>query len=800
MPALYLFHRRTLLGGDDLQPAAFITTSLRFFQLVALLIPVFHHILGEARKYGGLTDYTLFDPGSESSCRHSHFFPLLFVVHAISSLIYCLLSMILEWRIAYWSSQGTPTVGGERSQKVSLLLEYKLLPFSILLFLIWLSGTCSAVFIADYRKCVMENESSTTFQRTYWLVAFIMLLLTQFAEFTFSWSYMWGLCRRSSVANEAEFLGDVEFDNQELIEQMWADRCSSACRFLSMASCFLFGGKEIAGAEFSEVARALSDYFEHRGVLDVVPSDIVAGLMALQQLQRLRVHRAYLQATQQQGSASSSESPQDDTSGLLSSVANRQTRNERPQSVSASMSSLQSLYRLESNGLNSGVHRATFDPTSQDELLCLEEATRYIRFALAIYTWALYLYDHPCTGPASLFSNSGCACCCRKRMDPTSRNQNIIGDNMCETHKATLLWTAGLEEADIVYVQLRSGFSDNPYCILLDHEWRSVVLSVRGTFSLEDCVTDVLIEPESLERLGQDFGFDGNGEFCHGGVLACVRNIYRDLRRHGCLEQLLLGDDALYPDYTLRLVGHSLGAATCTVLSYMLRKQFPSLRCVNYSPPGCSLTWKMATACKSWCTTVVLGSDLVPRLSLDSMDKLRNEVLELLGRLKVSKVELARRVVNIYPSWLYRAFFPAIDISEGTIDHLSEVLFEADQVPESQFQQQLLRFKEIQEGRRSQRGESRSVQLFPPGQMLHLVKCGETKTCAHNLARCITCYASTLGAQYQPVWIQNDDLDEIFVSSSMGIDHFPNRIRDVLESVWENTSHCDRSNLMGHSV
>lgn len=141
---------------------------------------------------------------------------------------------------------------------------------------------------------------------------------------------------------------------------------------------------------------------------------------------------------------------------------------------------------------------------------------------------------------------------------PWSRGRRIFGDNIFQTHKNAIVSTAGISEEDLVYVQLESSFAQNPYCIMLDHGWKTVVLSVRGTFSLEDCVTDTLISPVSLEELGRECGFDTSDQYCHSGVASCARNVFRDLSNHKILDQLLLGDGALYPDYTLRLVGHSL--------------------------------------------------------------------------------------------------------------------------------------------------------------------------------------------------------------------------------------------------
>ncbi|KAL3921406.1 MAG: hypothetical protein SGARI_006690, partial [Bacillariaceae sp.] len=174
------------------------------------------------------------------------------------------------------------------------------------------------------------------------------------------------------------------------------------------------------------------------------------------------------------------------------------------------------------------------------------------------------------------------------------------GDTLCEWHKHALLLVAGLSESDLVYAQFENRFSLVPYCILLDHDHSLVVLSIRGSLSLDDCVTDTLVQPQRLDEVGEQYGFDARGEFCHAGVLATFENIIEDLRRHGLLEQLLLEE---YPNYELRIVGHSLGAGVSALLSYVLKSKFPTLKVYGFAPPGCTLTWKLATECMPWTTS-----------------------------------------------------------------------------------------------------------------------------------------------------------------------------------------------------
>lgn len=44
-----------------------------------------------------------------------------------------------------------------------------------------------------------------------------------------------------------------------------------------------------------------------------------------------------------------------------------------------------------------------------------------------------------------------------------------------------------------------------------------------------------------------------------------------------------------FKDYQLILTGHSLGAGVVSVLSIILKKDYPNLKCYAFSPPGCIL-------------------------------------------------------------------------------------------------------------------------------------------------------------------------------------------------------------------
>jgi hypothetical protein len=99
------------------------------------------------------------------------------------------------------------------------------------------------------------------------------------------------------------------------------------------------------------------------------------------------------------------------------------------------------------------------------------------------------------------------------------------------------------------------------------------------------------------------------------------------------------------------------------------------------------------------------------------------------------------------------------------------------------YQRQLQAFLQVKEQRKESRGTSRRLKLYPPGRMIHLLKTGEEGGCAHVMRKCVTCCTSNAGFRYTPVYIANDDLDEIVVSPTMGTDHFVDRIYDELSGL-----------------
>jgi sn1-specific diacylglycerol lipase len=153
-------------------------------------------------------------------------------------------------------------------------------------------------------------------------------------------------------------------------------------------------------------------------------------------------------------------------------------------------------------------------------------------------------------------------------------------------------------------------------------------------------------------------------------------------------------------------------------------------------------------------------------------------VLNLIARVKLSKYDIAKRI-----------FWHGLcgEVELGDLDFLiqqnEDMLYESDCVPDSDFMQQLRRFESMQQNRRSTRGASREISLYPPGKIVHLVKTGQSKYCVHSLANCLTCGASNAGSEYTPIRKENDDFNEVEISPTLWTDHFPNRVCIEIERV-----------------
>eukprot|EP00529_Nitzschia_sp_RCC80_P012565 CAMPEP_0113480408 /NCGR_PEP_ID=MMETSP0014_2-20120614/21859_1 /TAXON_ID=2857 /ORGANISM="Nitzschia sp." /LENGTH=579 /DNA_ID=CAMNT_0000373835 /DNA_START=177 /DNA_END=1916 /DNA_ORIENTATION=- /assembly_acc=CAM_ASM_000159 len=211
---------------------------------------------------------------------------------------------------------------------------------------------------------------------------------------------------------------------------------------------------------------------------------------------------------------------------------------------------------------------------------------------------------------------------------------------------------------------------------------KTVVVSLRGTSSLEDLLTDCLglsqplVEDKSLvddhirvevqastphvvmvddssdhddttaveivsghERIfissqgDHHHDKDHLGCTCHEGILTAARNVLDVIGK-------VLRDYVQQCDYKILFVGHSLGAGTAIVAAQLLRAKYPELRSPNsqriqviaFAPPPV-LDHDSAIAASSYCTSIVNGADIIPRCSVSSVLSTLSVLAEVQSRM-----------------------------------------------------------------------------------------------------------------------------------------------------------------------
>ena len=513
---------------------------------------------------------------SNATSEFSYFeFPYLLLIYLIGMAIYSASSLWYEQRIFQLSSLGTPTMDLGLRAPLKELIEFKMTFLAGFNFLLLLYGTTSTfVFMSGYAQCFP----------TFWWIAWFVLFVTQSVQCLLMFTTLISLWRVSPSSAGMEMNSDFyqrhvdslhTHNNAEIAEEMWQSRCEGCCSILAVSTCFLFGGKGIVshasegGGEkfYGDIARVLADYFADFGdgsALDVVPSDIGLGFVMLRHMQAQRKMLAKRDALQQTASNYGSSRSGSENDAPLS--PNRTTLLFRWSSPSARIvlergggdSQTEEAYRSFS--------RTVLSPTNPDDYALIEEGARFARHQLSIYTWILYYYQFPVTGTFRLMGQSLKAKlkCNNSTHSETNANvsrrsnyepcfvlpdvetgvtesntlveqnhETIVGDNFLHIHEATMLAHAGLDRSDIAYASFEAGFYETPYCIVIDRKWKSVVVSIRGSLTLEDCVVDVLLDPSPLDALGEKYGFSGAGQYCHGGVLECASWLHEDLMRYG---------------------------------------------------------------------------------------------------------------------------------------------------------------------------------------------------------------------------------------------------------------------------
>ncbi|KAI8066945.1 uncharacterized protein B0P05DRAFT_205101 [Gilbertella persicaria] len=162
---------------------------------------------------------------------------------------------------------------------------------------------------------------------------------------------------------------------------------------------------------------------------------------------------------------------------------------------------------------------------------------------------------------------------------------------------------------------LRKGAVFQPsYFVSYDHVHEAVVLGIRGTWSLYDCITDLVCEYRPWK-----------GGLVHSGILASAQWFFTRIIPQIFLyvgEQTESGNRRVS---SFIITGHSLGAGTAAVLTMMVVDHIEQLRelsnnpdfkvhCYSYAPTA-SVSLDLSEKYKDHIDSFVCQDDLVGRLS-----------------------------------------------------------------------------------------------------------------------------------------------------------------------------------------
>uniref|UniRef100_A0A663LZ53 Diacylglycerol lipase-alpha n=1 Tax=Athene cunicularia TaxID=194338 RepID=A0A663LZ53_ATHCN len=449
--------------------------------------------------------------------------------------------------------------------------------------------------------------------------------------------------------------------------------------------------KDSQSDAYSEIAYLFAEFFRD---LDIVPSDIIAGLVLLRQRQRAKRNAVLDEAN-------------NDILAFLSGMP--VTRNTK-----------------------------YLDLKNAQEMQRYKEVCYYMLFALAAYGWPIYLMRKPTCGLCRLARSCSCCCLCpsRPRYAPsvTIEEDNCCGCNAIAIRRHFL--DENMTSVDIVYTSCHDAVYETPFYVAVDHDKKKVVISIRGTLSPKDALTDLTGDAERLPVEGH-----------HGTWLGHKSAVHLSLE----LEmETLLNAGRGTKHYGLIVVGHSLGAGTAAILSFLLRPQYPSLKCFAYSPPGGLLSEDAMEYSKEFVTAVVLGKDLVPRIGLSQLEGFRRQLLDVLQRSNKPKWRIIVGATKCIPKSELPEETEENSVTSNRLwTHPSDLTIAL----------------------------SASTPLYPPGRIIHVV---------HNHPAEQCCCCDQEDPTYFAIWGDNKAFNEVIISPAMLHEHLPYVVMEGLNKVLEN--------------
>ncbi|KAK1426782.1 hypothetical protein QVD17_15462 [Tagetes erecta] len=186
---------------------------------------------------------------------------------------------------------------------------------------------------------------------------------------------------------------------------------------------------------------------------------------------------------------------------------------------------------------------------------------------------------------------------------------------------AALAKNSMLRESNVVKFVKNSSMLRPGYYIGVDTRNKLVIFGIRGTHTVSDLITDIVSSSDAEVNFEGYSTHFGTAEAARWFLTHEIGTIKKYLKKH--------------EGFRLRLVGHSLGGAIASMLAIMLRKKTSEelgfspeiVTAVGYGTPPC-VSRELAESCSDYVTTVCMQDDIIPRLSVATLMRLRNEILQ----------------------------------------------------------------------------------------------------------------------------------------------------------------------------
>jgi hypothetical protein len=186
----------------------------------------------------------------------------------------------------------------------------------------------------------------------------------------------------------------------------------------------------------------------------------------------------------------------------------------------------------------------------------------------------------------------------------------------------------------------------------------------------------------------------------------------------------------------------------------------------------------LADETRRYTHSFVLGADIVPRMSIEGFEELRDSVLEMICRIKIPKYKVTRRDKEYDDSTF-----------EGVTKSIEDTLCSEDEIKESKFERQVSLFRKFQTELK-QKNEDTYIHLCPPGTIIQLFSIKGTLRNPSGASLVETADAADANMEeskgvgrYMARWAKRRDFRRIIISPRLLLDHDPIGVKQKIQEV-----------------